>query len=367
MVLDFGDLPIFEEATTYPSIVLAEKLSPIPSSASRKQKTAPAPVEQNGQFLTATFSNTKQLASLADTIANIGFSMPISNLRSEGWALERPEVLSLMDKLRTVGKPLGEYVEGRFYYGIKTGLNEAFVIDEETKARLIAEDPKSANIFKPWLRGRDIRKWRAQWAGQYLIAIDSSSNKIWPWSFEENEATARPLFEREYPAVHRYMSQWEEKLRKRDDQGRFWWELRSCVYWDEFEKTKIVYQEIATFQSFCYADVGLICNNKCFLIPEKNDFFLGLLNSKLLWWYLGNLTSGLVGGARAMQMPYMEQLPIPDASITQQTPIIELVQKILADPGNPDVQRIEAEVDRLIYDLYELTDEERSLVINVKK
>ena len=112
--------------------------------------------------------------------------MPVAALRSEGWTLERPEVLALMNKLRMVGKPLGEYVEGKFYYGIKTGLNEAFVIDEETRVRLIAEDPKSAELIKPWLRGRDICKWKATWAGQYIIAIDSSGNKDWPWSQAEN-------------------------------------------------------------------------------------------------------------------------------------------------------------------------------------
>jgi len=373
MVLDFGDLPIFDEATTYPSIVMVQKVGASPCGCpplgghgkkcgiSGKGDHKGAPL-QNLDFFTATFTNTKQLECFDATLSAVGFTMPVEALRSEGWALERPDVLALMEKLRKAGKPLGEYVEGKFYYGIKTGLNEAFVIDEETKARLIAEDPKSAEIIKPWLRGRDIQKWKDKWAGQYLIAINSSSNKDWPWSKEENEEIARTLFEKKYSSVHRHLSQWENKLRKRDDQGRFWWELRSCVYWDEFDKLKIVYQEIATFQSFCYVDKGLICNNKCFLIPEKNDFFLALLNSKLFWWYLGNLTSGLVGGARAMQMPYMEQLPIFPATNDQKVPIIERVQKILAAPDSPDVPQLEAEIDRLVYGLYGLTNEEIAVV-----
>jgi hypothetical protein len=313
-------------------------------------------------FFTATFTNFDQLTSFDETLATIGFTMPMAALRGDGWTLERPEIMALMDKLRTIGKPLGEYVGRKFYRGVLTGLNEAFVIDEETKYHLIAEDPKSAEIIKPWLRGRDIRKWQAQWANLYIIAIASSGNKEWPWSKEEVETTARPIFEQTYPAVHRHLVQWETGLKKRDDKGRFWWELRACAYWEELEKQKIVYQEIATFQSFCYAEEGLICNNKCFLIPEKNDFFLALLNSKLFWWYLGNLTSGLVGGARAMQMPYMNQLPIPPATDAQQTPIIERVQKILAAPNSPDVPQLEAEIDRLVYDLYDLTDEEIAVV-----
>ena len=345
IVIDFGDLPIFD-ATTYPSILLIEKAKPAPDA----------------KTLVATFTDPSQLERLDETLAAVGFSMPIVALKREGWTLERPEVLALMEKLRKAGKPLGEYVEGRFYRGVLTGLNEAFVIDEATRERLIAEDPKSADLIKPWLRGRDIRKWKAQWAGLHLITIASSANRDWPWSKERSEAKTRSLFAKAYPAIHRHLSLHEDKLKIRDDKGKFWWELRSCIYWSEFERPKLVYQEIATFQSFGYAEDGLICNNKCFLIPEKNDFLLGLLNSKVTWWFLGNLTSGLVGGARAMQMPYMEQLPIPSTTAAQKSPITERVRKILADPDSPAVPSLEEEINQLTYDLYKLTTEEVKII-----
>lgn len=345
IVIDFGDLPIFD-ATTYPSILLIEKAKP----------------EEYAKTLVATFTDPSQLERLDETLAAVGFSMPIAALKPEGWTLERSDVLALMEKLRKAGKPLGEYVEGRFYRGVLTGLNEAFVIDEATRKQLIGEDPKSADLIKPWLRGRDIRKWKAEWAGLYLITIASSANQDWPWSKERAEAKARSLFAKAYPTIHRHLSLREDKLRIRDDQGKFWWELRACVYWEEFDRPKLVYQEIATFQSFGYAEDGLVCNNKCFLIPEKNDFLLGLLNSKATWWFLGNLTSGLVGGARAMQMPYMEQLPIPSTTAAQKAPITERVRKILADPDSPAVPRLESEIDDLIYKLYGLTKDEITLV-----
>jgi len=345
IVIDFGDLPIFD-ATTYPSILLIEKAKPAPDA----------------KTLVATFTDPSQLERLDETLTAVGFSMPVAALKPEGWTLERPDVLALMEKLRKAGKPLGEYVEGRFYRGVLTGLNEAFVIDEATRKRLIAEDPKSADLIKPWLRGRDIRKWKAQWAGLYLITIASSANRDWPWSKERSEAKTRSLFAKAYPAIHRHLSLHEDKLKIRDDQGKFWWELRSCIYWSEFERPKLVYQEIATFQSFGYAEDGLICNNKCFLIPEKNDFLLGLLNSKVTWWFLGNLTSGLVGGARAMQMPYMEQLPIPSTTAAQKSPITERVRKILADPDSPAVPSLEEEINQLTYDLYKLTTEEVKII-----
>jgi len=142
-----------------------------------------------------------------------------------------------------------------------------------------------------------------------------------------------------------------------------WFEIQDNIaYFEEYDKLKIVYQEIATFQSFGYAEPGLFCNNKCFIIPETDDFLLALLNSKLFWWFLGNLTQGLVGGARAMQSPYMKQLPIATASKTAKVKIVDYVQKILVDSNGPDVTQLEAEIDRLVYGLYGLTEEEIALV-----
>jgi adenine-specific DNA-methyltransferase len=374
MVLDFGDLPIFDEATTYPSIVMVEKAVNVgagfkPALAAKDKKggysneggsrTAPL---QPPDFFTATFTDTEQLTRFDETLATIGFTMPVAALRSEGWALERPETLTLMDKLRTVGKPLGEYVEGRFYYGIKTGLNEAFVIDEETKDRLIAEDPKSAEIIKPWLRGRDIKKWQAEWAGLYIIAIASSGNKEWPWSQEKTDTTARPIFEQTYPAVHTHLSQWETGLRKRDDKGRFWWELRACAYYDAFLASKIIYPDIAQSPKFLMNKSSSFSSNTTYFVPSSDYCLLGLLNSKLLWWFYGTITSSIQGGFVRYFSQYMEQLPIPPATDAQKAPIIGRVQQILSAPDSPGVSQLEAEIDSLVYDLYGLTEEEIAVV-----
>jgi len=186
VVIDFCDLPIFD-ATTYPSIVLVEK-TPFVGAAlcgrpdiindqclkpGQPHRVAPT----KNEFLAATFTDAAQLERMEETLSNIGFPMTISSLKEEGWNLERPEVLALIEKLRKAGTPLGEYVHGRFYRGILTGLNEAFVIDEATRKRLVSEDPKGEELIKPWLRGRDIKKWKAEWAGLYVISIPSSSNR----------------------------------------------------------------------------------------------------------------------------------------------------------------------------------------------
>lgn len=345
IVIDFSDLPIFD-ATTYPSILLVEKAKP----------------EASAKTLAATFTDPAQLERLDETLAAVGFSMPIAALKVEGWALERPDVLALMEKLRKAGKPLGEYVEGKFYYGIKTGLNEAFVIDEATRKRLTDEDPKSADLIKPWLRGRDIRKWKTNWAGLYLITIASSANREWPWSKGESEAKARPLFAKAYPAIYRHLSQYEEKLRIRDDQGKFWWELRSCVYWEEFERPKIVYPDIAQSSKFTRVESKTFLGNTAYMIPTDEEWLVGLLNSRLIWWFYLNISSIIQGGFVRFIAQYMGQVPIPYATDIQKAPIIERVRKILAYPDSPAVPCLEAEIDKLVYELYGLTAEEIAIV-----
>ena len=361
LVIDFTDLQLFDEATTYPAIVLLKKLATRGVTVGRK-KTAAAPTPQDGAFFTATLSDPDQLTRFDETLATIGFEMPIAALRSDGWTLERPDVLTLITKLRAAGKPLGEYVDKKIFYGIKTGLNEAFVIDEETRARLIAEDPQSAELIKPWLRGRDIKKWQAQWAGLHLIAITSSANHEWPWSKATNEAEARQLFTQAYPAVYRHLARWETGLCKRDDQGRYWWELRSCIYYDEFEKHKIMYAEISTDGKFLLDTMNYFSDTTSYIMGSDSKWLLAILNSKLFTYLFSIICSAISGSFLRWKRQYMENIPIPPATEDQQAPIIERVQKILAAPDAPEVPQLEAEIDQLVYALYGLTDEEIALV-----
>ena len=378
MVLDFGDLPIFDEATTYPSIVMVEKQPPpTPSLTRRGLKNSPPILggAGGGNFFTATFTEYDQLTKFDETLTAIGFEMPINALRTEGWTLERPEVLALMAKLRTVGTPLGEHVDNKIFYGIKTGLNEAFVIDEATRERLIAEDPKSAELIKPWLRGRDIKKWQAEFAGLYLINIASSANKDWPWSQEQSESTARPLFEQTYPAIHKHLTQLEAGLRKRDDQGRFWWELRSCIYYSEFDRPKIMYAEISTEGRFLLESDGYFSDTTTYIMGSCSEWLLAVLNSKLFTYLFAITSSSISGSFLRWKRQYMENIPIPPATEEQQAEISSLVQQILAAKKSPpptlseggsekqtDIPALEAEIDRLVYALYNLTDEEIALV-----
>jgi hypothetical protein len=345
IVIDFCDLPIFD-ATTYPAVLLLEKRRP---------------TEQD-MTSAATFTTEEQLSHIEEALESISFRMSITSLRPEGWSLEQPEILALMEKLRKSGTPLGEYVQGRFYYGIKTGLNEAFVIDAATRNRLISEDPKSEELIKPWLRGRDIKRWKAEWAGLYLITIPSSANRKWPWSDEKAEQGARAIFEKTYPAIHNHLSQWEGKLIKRDDQGKFWWELRSCAYYKEFEGPKIIYPNITKTNIFAFDTSSTLTNQKCFIIPTNNLCLLAILNSKLaMQWFTATLPL-LRGGFFEPSAIFMEKFPVLTTSETQAPILIDLVETILANPDSPDVPRLEAETNNLVYALYNLTPEEIVIV-----
>ncbi len=189
-VIDFGDLPVFE-ATTYPTVLVLRKRAPT-----------------EGHTLQAlSVDDMAVVGRLAETVKAEAWLQPQASLRLEGWALVRPEVRALLEKLRRSGISLGEYVGGKFYRGVVTGLNEAFVIDQATRDRLVAKDPRSAEIIKPWLRGRDLKRWRVKWSGLYLIYV--------PWELPVQD----------YPAIYSYLKQYQIQLSRRPEvrDGRFPW------------------------------------------------------------------------------------------------------------------------------------------------
>jgi hypothetical protein len=344
-IIDFCDLPIFD-ATTYPAILLIEKNEPVAD-----EKT-----------LVTTFYKAEQLERIEETIANLGFRIPVAGLKSEGWCLEKPRVLALMEKIRGAGKPLGEYVNGRFYYGIKTGLNKAFVIDAATRKRLIAEDPAGEELIRPWLRGRDIRKLKTEWAGLYVINIPSTANKKWPWSDAKTEDAARQTFKQTYPSIHRHLSHWEKKLKKRDDQGKFWWELRSCAYYGEFNQSKITWGNLATEPKFAFDTTSSYVSAPANIIPTEDLYLLAILNSPICKWMIALEAATRSGGFLEYKPMYVGKIPIFPASEIQKAPIVERVRTILENPDGPDMLNLEAEINTLIFDLYDLTAEEIAII-----
>ncbi|HEY76316.1 MAG TPA: type II restriction endonuclease [Thermoflexia bacterium] len=263
-VIDFGDLPVFD-ATAYPCLVVTRKRKP--------------PKDCTPRALTV--DDLEMLERLEEEVPRRAWPLPQVALRPDGWTLERPEVLRLVEKLRAAGQPLEEVIKERFYRGIVTGLNEAFVIDEATRQRLVAEDPHSAEIIKPWLRGRDVKRWRVNWAGLYVIF------------------TYHGVDIERYPAIRAYLEPFRERLERRATSAHHaWYELQQpqMGIYPEFEKPKIVYPEFAPAPTFSYDTGGkYYVANKLYVIPTDALWLLGVLNSRVVAFLLPHICSLIRG------------------------------------------------------------------------
>jgi len=327
-IIDFGDAPVFT-AIAYPTIVLLEKGR-----------------GQNATFAALNWEQGQSLEQFETVVQSQSFLMPQAELKPEGWQFTDHTALRLLEKLRKAGTPLGEYVNGRFYRGIVTGLNEAFVVDRATRGRLIAEHPSSAEVLKPFVRGRDVKRWFVDYQDLWLIF------------------TRRGIDIEKYPAIKQHLEPFKGKLLKRATSHLHpWYELQQpqegC--WQEFERSKILYQEIATYQAFAWDDSGCYSNNKTFLIPDASLYLLALLNSKIVWFFLDNIVQKMAEGTFALQMIYMEQIPIPPASEQDRRAIEALVQKCISAKGQ-NVAHYEAEINTITARLYGLTDAERAII-----
>ena len=191
-------------------------------------------------------------------------------------------------------------------YGIKTGYNDAFFINEATKEQLIAEDPKSAELIHPLLRGRDLQAWYTSNEGQYLINPHNGVPK----------KGIEPINIEDYPAIKRHLDQYLPQLTKRGDKGVTPYNLRNCDYIEDFMKPKIMYPNMTSQFPFIYDEQGFFGNDKTFMITVNDTsvnlkFITAVLNSKLckLWiWY--NCPE-LQGGTREIRKVYFENFRIP--------------------------------------------------------
>ena len=347
-LLDFGDVPVFK-AHVDTCIIVTENTSLGDES-----------------FFAASFRDKADIPRLSEAFQARSFLINNRDLSPDGWALTSPKALKLLRKLENIGIPLGEYVNEDFYMGVKTGCNDAFIIDESVRQQLIAEDAKSDELIKPVLRGRKLSRWKTASVKEHLIAIASSANKEWPWSNARSDSDAERIFERAYPAIYQHLNGYQNRLIARDDQGRFYWELRSCAYYAEFAKPKIVYTQTAKFLYACYDTEKSYGLNNVYFIPTDALSILAILNSQLFDWYARhkfyNLNDPWKGGRLQFFAQYMEKVPIADQTAAQKAELTSLVKQILADPESDGVRDIESQIDALVYQLYGLTDAEIELI-----
>ena len=261
LLIDFGHAPIFHDADTFPVVTIIRRPHPADSSESSTLKVCAVPREELNEI------------KLAPFIEKHAFGVPTLLLKREGWTLEPPEVLRLFGKIQNAGEPLKDVIGSSPLYGVKTGLNEAFFIDHSIRDRLIAEDPKCGGFIKRLLRGRNIQRWTAEWEKEWILVLPSSHNETWPWAkFTDKPAKAEEIFKKEFPSLHAHLKPMEQALRKREDQGNFWWELRACDYYDKFQEPKIIYQDIQFHSLFALDQKNCYLNDTGYVIPTGTSY-----------------------------------------------------------------------------------------------
>lgn len=294
-LVDFNDLQLFAGVTTYPAIIILENIKPTLSS------------RMDSWVLGNLLPDNLELA-----FANASSAVAQSQLSNNSWSFESKKTFDLNTKLKSVGHTI-KSAYGSPFYGIKTGYNTAFVIDKNVRDRLVAEDANSLAIIRPFLEGKDLKKWHSQSRGLSLITIPKFwTRKKMAVEGELTEEQAWLWLQTNYPAISKWLAPFADKARKRGDKGEFWWELRACAYYKEFEKPKIQYGHFSPEPLFHLNTNNAYSNDKSYIIPTNDKYLYGLLNSAVYWYLIKSICPFVRGGFYEVRAQYIETLPVPD-------------------------------------------------------
>ncbi|MEG3929568.1 MULTISPECIES: Eco57I restriction-modification methylase domain-containing protein [unclassified Microcoleus] len=347
-IIDFGHAPIFEDADTFPCIVAVRKPNASLCISETESEIEPGKSEPNSPVIVCPVPR-EELANinLTQYVHQHGYQISRSRFTATAWSLEPPAVDELMQKIQRVAVPLKDFAGVKPYRGILTGLNEAFLIDEATKKSLVQADPKSAEIIKPLLRGQNIKRWSPEWENLWIILLKSSSDSVWPWSTANDKA--EEVFAQIFPSVYKYMKPMQEKLSKRSDQGRYWWELRSCAYYNVFQEPKIITQDLATYSWFCFVDQEVYPVNTCYLWPTGNFYMLGWLCSPITWWICHHTLQKGINDTLRMFREQVETLPIAPPTDSIRAEVELIVSRLI------EIAKINQETHRDVLQWLEIT------------
>ena len=333
-VIDFGENPVFE-AGVDPAILLMKNALP----------------PKGSKFTAAIIKNAEDIFQLDSVIANFGFEMPQSDLLESEWTLTSPDVYAVIKKMRRTGVPMKKYVRGRAHWGVKTGRDKAFIIGAETRRRLIAEDQKSAELIKPWLDGKEVRKWRMKNIGEFVI-------------FTNNQTDID-----RYPAIKKHLEEYRTSLEGRaSPPPEYWYALQAPgALCSEFDKPKIVYGDTSK-EMYAFIDHDGFCigARSYVIFADDNEYLLGVLNSEPMDFFYRHTFPSFGDpwnrGRMQFKLFKMAEVPIAPANQTQQQKIAHLVSEILQSPQSASVPQLEAKIDALVYKLYGLNEDEIAVV-----
>ncbi|MCQ2665108.1 class I SAM-dependent DNA methyltransferase [Helicobacter pylori] len=350
--MELNALKVFESATVDTSIMSFIKQTP--------------PKESDFKYYEPTPNDKDDLKSTPS------LSMRQNALSTESFIFANATLLDLRDKIESVGTPLKDW-DIQINYGIKTGANEAFIITTEKRDAILnacktqEERERTETLIKPILRGKDIKRYSYEWAHLWVINTHNGYTSAF-------KSKIPPIDIEKYPALKAHLDAHYDTIATRCDQGDTPYNLRNCAYLEDFEKEKIVWASVG-FVEYCMTPGLFILDTNYFFEVSKfgntKNYLLGLLNSKLLifWLKAKNTPLGDMGAYRNYKYNIME---LPMVKITAKNKkiadkIIVLVDKILeAKEKDPkaNTQQLEKEIDALVYQLYNLTDEEIKIIEN---
>lgn len=297
--------------------------------------------------------------------------IPQSKLSKEAFIFGDDALFELKSKIESVGTPLKEW-DIAINYGIKTGYNEAFIIDTATKEAILSacenqsERERTAKLIKPILRGRDIKRYSYEWAGLWLINTHNG--------YTSQNGEQMPAIDiNDYPALKKHLDSFYPKLKKRADKGKTPYNLRNCAYLEDFEKEKIVYSEIVREPQFYLDEDKFYAEATSFVLTGENlKYLIALLNSKFISFVFKTFYAGGGLGEEGYRYKkkFLEHLLVPKITKENQNladELVKLVNQILAlkaQNSSADISQLEKDIDNLIYKLYNLTPKEIEIVGN---
>lgn len=338
-ITDFGDLPVLPEAE--PGFCILTLRQADATESIRAAHVNTLKFDESG---------------LLSYVRNHTFTVPVISLQDSAWVLSDTTVQNLLAKLKQTGQPLGSYVNNRIYNGIRTGLNEAFVVDKKTRDKLIAEDPRSAEVLKPFLASRDIKRYQVTEATKFLLLFERGFSTKQRGDLEPVEWLSQT-----YPAVYGWLKPFDAKAKARADKGILWWELRDCDYYTVFEEPYLITPSTSKEPAYGRADAGVYSADKTTIIGTSDKYILAILNSKVARYFMSFQLLAKKNGDVEYKPVSIAQIPVPYATPEQKAQIVTLVEQILAAKANDiveDTSGLDAEIDRLVYGLYDLSDEE---------
>ncbi|MBK8701228.1 MAG: Eco57I restriction-modification methylase domain-containing protein [Saprospiraceae bacterium] len=336
--IDFTDVVVFEEATTYPIILITQK----------------ANHKSNFKFLKYSKANFHNKDLLSNESAYTEVSQ--EKLQSSAWNFINSFEQNLLNKIQNYNPLVEKY--GKCFRGIITGLNEAFITENNLG---------SFTVLKDVYDGKDLKKWTTPLPFKKMIVFESKSTSKRFGKINEEEAFEK--MKETYSEIFYHLEPFKENALKRYDKGEFWWELRNCAYYDLFEKPKIIFPNLQNNNKFAFDDKGIYLNAPAVFLPTSDKALLAILNSKVVWHFLKSICVIRSGGYIEVKPQYFEQIPIPDIDVKVQTKLSVLVDTAIQERAKNqqvDITDQEAQIDRLVYELYGLSEEEIKIVEEAK-